>query len=285
MRILITGATGFIGDHVVRELVKSHGRGNEIVATSTSLEKAKATSWYSDVEYMAHDIYDRTVDPYELFKKPDVLIHLAWSGFPNYTQASHFEHVLFEEYRFHKRMIASGLKRLVYAGGTYAEYGNHDGCMKEEALSDPTTPYSIAKDTLRKMLALLAQDAPGFSLCWCRLFNVYGEGQNKGTFLAQLISAINNNAKTFNMSAGEQLRDFIPVGVAANRIAKLAAATEAAGIYNICSGVPTSLRALAETIIEQMNASIHLNLGHYPYNTHEPMAIWGDGTKYADLQL
>ena len=80
MKILVTGATGFIGNHVVQWLVD---HGYTVIATGTSEEKAKQFSWINSVTFIPCDYYTEEKDFYELFGKPDLLIHLAWKGLPN----------------------------------------------------------------------------------------------------------------------------------------------------------------------------------------------------------
>lgn len=111
---------------------------------------------------------------------------------------------------------------------------------------------------------------------------MYGRGQNPDSLLAQLDSAIDRGDKCFNMSGREQLRDFLPVGEVTRRIANLAEQVDSDGIYNCCSDVPISVRALVEKRIHKKNAKIELNLGFYPYPDYEPMAFWGDAAKFAD---
>ena len=105
---------------------------------------------------------------------------------------------------------------------------------------------------------------------------MYGEGQNPGSLLAQLERAIEAGDPTFNMSAGEQLRDYLPVQQVAAYLVRIAEKRDFDGIVNVCSGKPISIRRLVEQRIEEKGASIRLNLGYYPYPDYEPMAFWGD---------
>ena len=76
------------------------------------------------------------------------------------------------------------------------------------------------------------------------------------------------------MSAGEQLRDFQPITEAARQLAGLLLCREFSGVVNCASGQPTSVRSLVEQRLHERGAELQLNLGHYPYPTHEPMAFW-----------
>jgi dTDP-6-deoxy-L-talose 4-dehydrogenase (NAD+) len=101
--------------------------------------------------------------------------------------------------------------------------------------------------------------------------------------LPQLLRAIANQEKEFNMSKGEQLRDFIPVEKLANLIVKVSLNKNSYGVYNCCSGKPISVRAFVEKIIEEKKAEIKLNLGYYSYPDYEPMAFWGNNQRILNL--
>jgi dTDP-6-deoxy-L-talose 4-dehydrogenase (NAD+) len=96
--------------------------------------------------------------------------------------------------------------------------------------------------------------------------------------LAQLDRAIDRGDESFDMSGGEQLRDYLPAGEVAARLVALAEHSELSQTVNICSGTPISVRKLVENRIAERNANITLNLGHYPYPDYEPMAFWGEST-------
>jgi len=104
MKVLITGATGFIGNHVIKELLKIEDC--KIIATSLmSTDKAREFGWYDHVKYIKHDLNDSNKNYFTFFEKPDLLIHLAWQGLPNYTELFHFEKNLFLSYNFIKNLV------------------------------------------------------------------------------------------------------------------------------------------------------------------------------------
>ena len=223
------------------------------------------------------DLQNPPSDAFELMGCPDVLIHLAWDGLPNYKSRHHFEQELPAQYRFLSGLVRSGLKSLVVTG-TCFEYGMLSGPLSEDLETRPTTPYGFAKDSLRRQLEYLRQEQP-FALTWTRLFYVYGEGQAENSLLPQLKRAVERGDEVFNMSGGEQLRDYIPVAEVAKCVVALSAGGLDSGIVNICSGKPISVRKLVEGWIKDNDWSIQLNLGHYPYPDYEPMAFWGDRRK------
>jgi nucleoside-diphosphate-sugar epimerase len=274
MKILITGATGFIGNYVVSELLNKNF---DIITTGIESKKKFRKEWLEKVIYIQADLNEIREDWFTLFGEPDMIIHLSWQGLPNYKELFHFEKSLPNNYFFLKNMVKSGCKKIVVIG-TCFEYGMQSGALKEDLETNPDNPYALAKDTLRKYLEQL-QTHIEFNLKWIRLFYMYGKGQNPNSILSQLDVAIKKGDNVFNMSGGEQLRDYLPVEKVAEYITKISIQDEISGIINCCSGQPISIRTLVENYIIENNKNIELNLGYYPYSDYEPVAFWGDNSK------
>ena len=274
--VLITGATGFIGKHVIMTLQRIAPKCN-IIATSRNPDHARHCQWFGQVDYVPFDLHLAHEDFYLHFKKPDTVIHLAWNGLPCYDEPFHIEENLPVHCLFLRNIIEGGVQNLVVAG-TCHEYGLRNGSLSEDDSTSPVTQYGLAKDTLRRYCEMLAADrAVRFN--WARLFFLHGEGQKPRSLLPLLKAAIERGDKVFNMSGGEQLRDYLPVDKAAYYLCLLALQETIDGIVNICSGKPISVRQLVEKNILEAKAPIKLNLGYYPYLNYEPMAFWGDATK------
>lgn len=282
MKILVTGATGFIGNHLIRELLKD--KSFEIVATSRNINKAKKFDWFDKVNYIPYDLndFDKDNNLYELFNKPDKVIHLAWDGLPNYNDLIHIERNLTTNYRFIKNLINCGLKDITITG-TCFEYGMQNGCLTEGINTNPSNSYAIAKDTLRKYIVELSKFFD-FNYKWVRLFYMYGEGQAEKSLISLLDKAIENGDKEFNMSGGEQLRDFLHISEIVKKIVLISNNKECTNqVINCCSGQPQSVRTLVENYLKEKNYKLKLNLGFYPYPDYEPMAFWGDNSKLNNL--
>jgi len=271
MKILVTGASGFIGNHVLEYLVNNTN--HQVSAASRNKEKVKDKMWYSRVEFYEVDLYSRKSNFFEFFGNPDMLIHLAWSNLPNYNKSFHITENLVNEVLFLENILDNGLRQLVVTG-TCFEYGIQEGELSETMFANPQNPYSIAKDALRRFIEFkTAEDDTRF--LWLRLFYMFGRGQSPNSILSQLESAIQNGEKQFNMSGGEQIRDYLPVEKVAECIVKCALNLKATGIINISSGNPIQLRSFVENHLKTLGKSINLNLGYYPYSRIEPMAFWG----------
>ena len=269
MKVLVTGATGFVGRHLVAALL---ARGCEVRAVARNAETAQGMPWINDVEFVSADIHAAELDVVALTDGVDALAHLAWPGLPNYRALFHFEHNLMADYRFIKSVVEAGVKQVLVTG-TCFEYGMQSGPLSEQTEAQPANPYGLAKHTLHLFLQNLQQAQP-FTLQWARLFYLHGEGQNPNSLLAALDRAIDAGDASFNMSAGEQLRDFLPIEIAAGYLAAIAQQRDFNGVINCASGQPVSVRALVEQRLRERGAALHLNLGHYPYPSHEPLAFW-----------
>jgi nucleoside-diphosphate-sugar epimerase len=276
MKILVTGATGFIGNNVVKELLKNN---YEVIATSSSEEKAKKKSWFSQVSYIPFDLknFDNSVNYLSFFGEPDLVIHLAWEGLPNYTAPFHVEVNLPRDLAFLTNLIRNGLKDLTVTG-TCFEYGMKEGCLSEDMEAAPSNPYAIAKNELRKQLELFNSHIP-FNLKWVRLFYMYGQGQSPKSLISQLDKALEQQELEFKMSGGEQVRDFLPVEKVGEYIVAITLQQKISGIINCCSGKPVTVKAFVENYLKGKNKHISLHLGYYPYTDYEAMRFWGDNTK------
>jgi dTDP-6-deoxy-L-talose 4-dehydrogenase (NAD+) len=279
-KILVTGATGFIGTNLIPLLLD---QGYQVVASSRDPVKARKQAWFKQVQYQPWTIENIHPDRnlFEYFNKPDYLIHLAWDGLPNYGALLHTESNSMANYFFCKNLLEHGLNDLTVAG-TCMEYGKANGELTEDMPAHPENAYAIGKVNLYNNLLALQKHKP-FHLKWLRLFYMFGEGQHPNSLYSQLIQAIIEGKEVFDMSKGDQIRDFLPISDMAGFIVSASLQKEVTGIINICSNQPISVKAFAEKIIRENKSSILLNTGAFPYSAHEAMYFWGSNSKLSKL--
>ena len=99
----------------------------------------------------------------------------------------------------------------------------------------------------------------------------------------QLENSVANEEEFFNMSKGDQLRDYVDIEVVVGWIIELALKMQDLGVVNLCSGLPVSVRTIVEERIKEMNWKIKLNLGYYPYPDYESMNFWGSTEKLKSI--
>lgn len=277
MRIAVTGASGFVGRHVLQELLR-----HEVKIVAAIRDATHAIGLHKSIEVAILDLAQPPDDPFTLLGKPDVLIHLAWNGLPNYTSLHHFATELPRQYRFLKGMVEAGLSSVV-ATGTCLEYGMQYGCLSETTPTQPENAYGHAKDALRRQLEFLRSKRP-YSLTWARLFYMHGKGQPASSLYPRLLEAVDRGDDSFPMSGGEQLRDYLPVEQVAQKVVRLALIRRNIGVVNICSGKPISVRNLVDGWLQVNGWSIKLQLGAIPYPAYEPMAFWGDASRLQSIE-
>jgi nucleoside-diphosphate-sugar epimerase len=275
MKVAVIGANGFVGRHVLRALKSTNV---EVMAVS---RRPMGDALPSGMHQVQIDLTSPPPDCFALLGRPEVVMHLAWSDLRNWSSRQHFEAQLPQHYRFLHDLIKAGLSSLMCTG-TCFEYGMRSGELHEDQCPDPANAYGFAKDALRRELQFLAKDHP-FQLTWARLFYMYGDGQPTTSLFGQFKAAVANGDTRFPMSSGEQLRDYMDVSDVAQQLVQLALRAPDSGIVNVCSGRPTSVRALVDRWAAAESLPPALTLGHYPYPSHEPMAFWGSNAKLSRL--
>lgn len=278
MKILVTGATGFIGNHLIIHLIS---QGHSVIASSRFTDKAESFPWFPFVKFIPYDFDSPKfeVPLYDFFERPDVLIHLAWKGLPNFNDSVHLEENLLNQFNFIQNYLKSGGKHILITG-TCFEYGLQNGCLSETSMTNPITAYAIAKDSLRRFIEYLHTQNYSFVFQWVRLFYMYGSGQHAKSIIPQLEEAIKRGDTMFNMSFGDQIRDYLPIEQVVKNITLIACQDKISGIINCCSGRPVSVKDFVKNYLLERSLSINLNLGFYPYNQYEPMYFWGDNSKF-----
>lgn len=276
---MITGASGGLADSIINSFLK---KGIEVIATSRSVEGVRKREWFQKVKYIPFDFASPSGNNlFEFFERPDAVVHLAWDKLKEYKSSVHEEEVLEQNKHFLTNLITNGLPKLVCAGTCY-EYGLRAGCLGEEDEAAPVVSYAKGKNMLRIYLEDLRKTTP-FYFNWVRIFNVFSPGREGSNLFSQLTKAIEEKQPVFNMSGGEQVRDYLKPEELADIFLRITRQNQVQGIINCCSGKPIKLKDLVLDYIREKGSDIKLNLGFYPYLAHEPMEQWGSVVKLKSI--
>jgi dTDP-6-deoxy-L-talose 4-dehydrogenase (NAD+) len=268
---LLTGATGFVGRQVLRALTKkgvrvrllvregSQGRlekldGIESVVTTPDLF-AQGAGWWADV-----------------CKGIDTVVHVAWYAEPGkYLESAKNLDCLMGTLQMAKGAAQAGVKRFVGIG-TCFEYDLTAGMLRIDTPLRPLTPYAGAKAAAFMALSqwLPQQDV---AFAWCRLFYLYGEGEDARRLVPYLHTRL-AAGEPAELTSGKQIRDFLDVRDAGQMIAD-AALSNKEGPLNICSGVAITVRELAERIADEYGKRDLLMFGARADNLVDPPCVVG----------
>ena len=267
--VLVSGANGYIGRHVVPQL---KALGARVVALDVQAPDAPC----ADVQ-ISEDLLSPDFEPSNcLCEVPDVCLHLAWRDGFNHNSPSHMSD-LSGHYRFLTKMVDFGTTHLVVMGSMH-EVGYWEGPIDENTPCDPLSLYGIAKDALRRAL-ILEQKERGFVLQWLRGFYIFGDDQDSQSIFGKLFRAAHAGQTSFPFTTGRNRYDFISVQDLARMIATTAVQDRVTGIINCCSGHPVSLADKVEEFISNNNLSISLEYGAYPDRPYDSPGVWGDPSK------
>lgn len=267
MKILVTGANGYLGSGIVKEILD---RGNDVIAADFKTDRVDDRA--KKVECNLFDIED----PYNYFDKPDVLLHLAWrDGFVHYSDA-HIDD-LPKHYHFIKKMVESGIERVAVMGSMH-EVGFFEGSINENTPCHPITPYGIAKNTLHELCDMLCKKN-GVKLQWLRGYYIVGNTPYGNSIFSKLYAAANEGKTKFPFTMGQNQYDFVDYPDFCADVAATVSQEEVLGTIEIASGHPEKLADRVERFIQENKLNIMLEYGAFPDRPYDSKAIWGNSQK------
>ena len=271
-KILVTGAGGYIGRHVVKALLDA---GQEVIASDLRLD---------DVDDRAQKIVTNIFEPDDgLFTKlgsPDVCLHMAWRDGFKHNSDNHMGD-LSNHYRFIKTMLEGGLKQVAVMG-TMHEVGYWEGAIDENTPCHPASMYGIAKNALREATLMLAKEHNAVAQ-WIRAYYIVGDDARGNFIFSKLLQAAQEGKTTFPFTTGKNKYDFINVDELARQIAAVVSQSEVDGIINCCTGQPITLAERVERYIKDNNLNITLDFGAFPDRPYDSPGVWGDATKIKQI--
>ena len=267
MKIVVTGANGYLGQGIVKVILDM---GYEVVGVDFNTdhvdERAKRISC---------DLFE-VDDPFMYFGKPDKLLHLAWrDGFIHYSDA-HIDD-LAKHYSFIKKMVNEGIKQVTVMGSMH-EIGFYEGSINEDTPCHPITPYGIAKNALRDMIQIHANQK-NVIFQWLRGYYIVGTSKLGSSIFSKITEAYESGKVEFPFTYGQNQYDFIDYDEFCKQVSAVVGQNDINGIINVCSGRPEKLADRVERFIKENNYSIKLNYGMFPDRPYDSKAIWGNSDK------
>jgi UDP-glucose 4-epimerase len=274
MRVLTTGGTGFIGKAVLDNLLENIEK-VEILNLTRSTSKQISTK----VEFFNCDLSNPNTYLKKVIEfKPDVVIHLAWEGIPDFSLEKCNKNILISTSFIEYVSKIKSCKKIIVTGSCF-EYNNKIGACKECDIVTPKDYFTFAKKTILSFLELEC-NKNNIVFCWVRLFYVYGPNQRSGSLIPLLIETIKSN-NTPDLRTPKNANDFIFVDDVAIGISKLISEKIHSGIYNLGSGKSTPVTEVSRLVELSLVATEKLTnmLILKTIETEKSIDFWADMDK------
>lgn len=271
--ILITGATGFVGRHVLQSLLDS---GHDVRLVLREGSRTFNSEKVDDIFY-TDDLFNESLAWWKkVCEGVDTVVHLAWYvDHSNYLQSPKNLDCLVGTLNLARGAAAAGVSRFVGIG-TCFEYDLSVGVLSIDTPLKPSTLYASSKvATFLNLSEYFSIEGIDFS--WCRLFYLYGDGEDARRLVPYIRKKLEAE-ESVDLTLGEQIRDFLEVKVAADEIVQVILG-KAVGAVNICSGKPITVRQLAEKIADEYGKRELLRFGARQANLVDPPCVVGVKTK------
>lgn len=278
MKLMVTGAGGFVGAAVVRA---AQAAGIEAVAV-TRRPDPKRLADLSGVNRLTLDVQDLDAVRAALqVEKPDVIVHSAWSGLGGEARLSTAQiyDSLVPTCRLAEAAAEAGVSKFVGIG-SQGEYGPLNRRITEEDLPRPNSLYGAAKLSASYLTSEIARRS-GMPFAWLRLFATYGPGDNPDWLIPTVIRQLCSGERP-RTSLGTQKWDYLFIDDAAEGVLACASLPQATGIFNLASGRPVAVRSIIEQLRDMMAPGLELVFGEVPFGPNQIMHLEGSIEK---LQL
>lgn len=271
MKVLVTGANGYIGHGVLNELIK---REVDIIATDLELNLK-----HEAISYVKGNIF-KIEDPFEFYGKPDMVIHLAWRDGFRHNSINHMDDLPLH-YKFLEKLVRTGIKKICVMGSMH-EIGFYEGSIEENTPCRPQSLYGISKNALRQAVELLAKEN-GVEFLWLRGYYIVGNYHQGSSIFSKITAAEEKGEKEFPFTFGQNQFDFIDYDKFCEQIVAASMQDDILGIINCCSGKPEKLADKVENFIKENNYNIKLKYGAFPDRPYDSKAVWGNNTKICKI--
>ena len=271
-KILVTGAAGYIGRHVVKTALDM---GYPVIASDFAFKGVDERAEFCDVPLFSGD-----KNIWQALGAPDVCIHLAWRDGFRHNASSHMKdlssHVVF------LNNLAKGGLPMLTVMGTMHEVGYWEGPITADTPCAPQSQYGIAKNALRQSLLLSLPDT-GCLLHWLRAYYITGDEAHGSSIFAKIAQAELDGKATFPFTSGQNRYDFIDVDRLAQMIVAASVQDQVNGIINVCTGQPRTLADRVEQFLRDKHYKIRLDYGAYPDRPYDSPGVWGDPARITEI--
>lgn len=268
-KVLVVGGNGYLGSFLVKALKNENA---QVFVVSNNCDETD-TSFITDITN-----FDET---YKIIQKiqPDVVYHLA-ANISRNRDFSIYESMAAVNIQGTLNVLKSleNLDTHFIFTSTSEVYGNNSSPFHEEQIPKPVSPYSLTKISAELSIQTYCNQYQK-KFTNLRVFNFYGEHMPESFFIPQMINSL-KRGEDFNMTKGEQVRDFLYVGDVVDALLLTAKTTDSYGeTMNVCSGEGTELSQLAKAVNKTMSTEAKIVLGAIPYRDSEVWEMIGDQTK------
>ncbi len=267
MRILVTGANGYLGQGVTKALLDAN---HTVIAADFATDAVDERAIRK-----ACNLFE-VEDPYTYFEQPEVVLHLAWRNGFVHNDPSHMQD-LPAHHRFLGQMVESGIARLAVLG-TMHEVGFFEGSINEDTPTHPQSLYGIAKDALRNATFLLCKQH-NIPCQWIRGYYIVGNTQYGCSIFSKIAQAEKDGKEKFPFTKGQNQWDFVDYEEFCRQVCAIVSQEEVNGIINACSGYPEKLADRVERFIAENDYRIRLEYGAFPDRPYDSKAVWGNDAK------
>jgi nucleoside-diphosphate-sugar epimerase len=268
VKVLVTGAAGFIGSHIARQLVREGHEVHALVRPQTDLWRIE------DIRDSLRVVQGDLLDPSFILHSPsfEACIHLAWYVEPGkYLHSPLNKDWVEASLRLARHLKDTGCRRFL-AAGTCFEYATSKPPQSESTPTTPSTVYVQSKLELFRALQSIGMD-----FAWVRFFYQYGPYEDPRRLMPVIINLLRRGEEA-KLVPGDRIRDYLHIEDVASAVCAVAQ-SQLTGPVNIGSGVLVTVRDIALKIGELLDRVDLIKLGALPWSPTEPMHLLADNTK------
>lgn len=271
MKILVTGANGYLGSGIVKQLLDE---GYDVVATDFVTDRCDNRAIKKEC-----DLFEIET-PYQYFGEPEVVLHLAWQDGFVHSSEKHIANIP-AHHKFLKKIFESDVQKVAVMGSMH-EVGFYEGSIDENSPCNPLSMYGIAKNAIRQDAEYLAK-INNKKIQWLRGYYIVGNISYGSSIFSKIVQAAEEGVKEFPFTMGLNQFDFLDYEDFCTQVVATVVQDRINGIINICTGRPEKLADRVERFIRDNGFDIVLQYGVFPDRPYDSKAVWGNNKKIKEI--